>query len=138
MRLTKGKWKASYKDTFSLDYTLAPIILAALQRFRDQSDKTMFGTPQSIFDEYDLPDGAEEAHIIWEGVIDHMIYAFDIKNEPDIKDYDFSYNHNLTQGGFGCTNTKERDRYLADILEHNKIKQEGYNLFAKYLTDLWW
>lgn len=138
MRLTKGKWKASYKDTFSLDYTLAPIILAALQRFRDQSDKTMFGTPQSIFDEYDLPNGAEEAHIIWEGAIDHMIYAFDVRNEPDIKGYDFSYNRNLTQGGFGCTNTKERDRYLADILEHNKIKQQGYNLFAKYLTDLWW
>jgi len=135
MRLTKGKWKASYKDTFSLDYTLAPIILAALQRFRDQSDKQMFGTPQSIFDEYELPDGAEEAHIIWEGVIDHMIYAFDSTNEPDINDYNFTYRY---QGLIGCTNTEERDRYRADLMFHNKLKQAGYDLFAKYLTDLWW
>ena len=103
-----------------------------------QSDKTMFGTPQSIFDEYDLPNGAEEAHIIWEGAIDHMIYAFDVRNEPDIKGYNFTHSLKQIQGGFECSDTSERDRYLADILEHNKIKQQGYNLFAKYLTDLWW
>jgi hypothetical protein len=35
MRYHHGKWTASYRDTFSLDATLSPIIYAGLQKFHD-------------------------------------------------------------------------------------------------------
>ena len=44
----KKGWQASYKDTFSLDYTLSPIILAALKKFREQLYKDYFGFPSRL------------------------------------------------------------------------------------------
>ena len=35
IRRVKGEWQAGYKDTYSLDYSLSPIIFAALKKFHD-------------------------------------------------------------------------------------------------------
>ena len=51
-------WQASYKDTFSLDYTLSPIILAALKKFREQSHKDMFGYPSRLNTDFSLPENS--------------------------------------------------------------------------------
>ena len=97
-------WQANYKDTFSLDYTLSPIILAALKKFREQSHKDMFGYPSRLNTDFSLPDNSDLGPIIWEGLIDHMIYAFDMDNEPKAEDY--GYTVDLIRGeklDNGCT-----------------------------------
>ena len=97
-------WQANYKDTFSLDYTLSPIILAALKKFREQSHKDMFGYPSRLNTDFSLPDNSDLGPIIWEALIDHMIYAFDMDNEPKAEDY--GYTVDLIRGeklDNGCT-----------------------------------
>ena len=55
MRYTKGRWVASYKDTWSVDYTLSPIILAVMKKFREQSYKDYFGYPCCLKEDFNLP-----------------------------------------------------------------------------------
>ena len=157
MRLVKGKWKASYKDTFSLDYTLNPIIHAALVRFYENKDKTMFGTPSVIYSDlfgldYKMADTSEDdeskAQYYWYECIEKMIYAFDPKSEPNIADYDFSYSwHNaenkeprdgIRVKTITCSNEEEKERYQSDCLEYERKAKEGRELFAKYYMNLWW
>ena len=155
MRLVKGKWKASYKDTFSLDYTLNPIIHAALVKFYEQKDKTMFGTPSVIYydlfgSDYRMTDVSKEdeskAQQYWYECIEKMIYAFDPKSEPSINDYDFSYSwytektsdNGMKVKTITCSNEEEKERYDNDCLEYERKAKEGRELFAKYYMNLWW
>ena len=73
MRYTKGKWVASYKDTWSVDYTLSPIILAVMKKFREQSHKDYFGYPCCLKEDFGLPEDFDAAPEIWEMIIDSII-----------------------------------------------------------------
>lgn len=88
----KGRWQASYKDTFSLDMTLSPIIYAGLSKFHDvleqryKEDKCIgIPMPYCSDPEASLPDEEVQA---WLDDIKKMMYAFENK-EPDIRDYKF-------------------------------------------------
>ena len=65
MRYTKGKWVASYKDTWSVDYTLSPIILAVMKKFREQSHKDYFGYPCCLKEDFNLPENFDATVDIW-------------------------------------------------------------------------
>lgn len=112
-------WVASYKDTFSLDYTLSPIIYAALVKFKEQSDKAMFGVPWPIIKDIfgNREDGQytdeelQTAHDAWITIIDKMIFAF----HPDVLE----------------------SAPLDDIAYWDKVN-EGHTLFGKYYRNLWW
>ena len=147
-------WQAHYKDAWSVDYTLNPIIYAVLVKFYEQKDKPMFGTPSSIY--YTLfpdigmgdttPEQEEQAQKYWHECIEKMIYAFNPASEPDIANYDFKYTwedadsplRGMRVKTVTCTNEQERDRYAKDCKSYEEKAAEGRELFAKYYLNLWW
>lgn len=152
MRVAKGKWVASYRDTFSLDHTLSPIIYAGLSKFHDvleqryKEDKCIgIPMPYCSDPEASLPD--EEVQN-WLDDIKKMMYAFENK-EPDMSLYDFKLSMVPVPGGVAkngcsvpytieCDNLEEKARYYADCDEHERLVQEGLNLFSKMYGSLWW
>ena len=155
MRYTRGKWTASYRDTFSLDTTLSPIIYAGLSRFHDVLEQKnregkCIGIPSAYCS--DCETGPTDIDVQnWLDDIKKMMYAFENK-EPDMSLYDFKLTMvpvecNLAksyEGKFGksytieCDNLEEKARYRADCDEHERLVQEGLDLFAKRWKSLWW
>jgi len=152
MRYTRGKWQASYRDTYSLDHTLSPIIYAGLSRFHDvleqryKEDKCI-GIPMPYCSEPEasLPDKEVKA---WLDDIKKMMYAFENK-EPDMSLYDFKLTMVPVPGGVAkegmsvpytieCDNLEEKARYYADCHEHERLVQEGLDLLALRWKSLWW
>jgi hypothetical protein len=153
-----GKIIFGYKDTFSLDYTLSPIIAAGLIKFKEVITDAknfdtvgvptkvlveLFGDKQHEFTEEELSLGSKR----WVEIIDKMIFAFS-GEEPDIKDYAFSFGEWKTEpveGGYRLlksslepNNKEEYQRYKDDQLLYQNKKEEGLQLFAQYYENLWW
>lgn len=160
MRYTKGKWKASFKDTFSLEHSLSPIIGAGLVRFKEEITKEgdyRKGLPltwmqekvdEGLFsyegDERNCQlseDDWEECHELYLEMLDECIYAFTV-DEPDIGKYDFTFHRGfgdgLTHLPLNCTNQEEYERYSKDTKDHQEKCQKGYELFGKWFSTMWW
>lgn len=155
MRYSKGRWTASYQDTFSLDTTLSPIIYAGLKRFHDVLEqKNREGGCLGIPSEYCANPDIDVTDIEvqnWLDDIKKMMYAFENK-EPDMSLYDFKLTMvpvesdlaKSYEGKFGksytieCDNLEEKARYYADCDEHERLVQEGLDLFALRWKSLWW
>jgi hypothetical protein len=146
MRRQKGAWRASYRDTWNLDRTLADIILAGLIKFKEVKDSNKgewFGVPGALCSE-DKP--FEESCQQWVEILEKMIYAFDYTNEPDLIDYNFEFITNrgerdergLTPMSISYSNKEEYARYRADEEKWLIDQQEGFDLFGKYFRNLWW
>ena len=143
MRKSKGKWVASRKDIWDLDYTLSPIICAGLVKFKETIINSKYsGVPSSFVKGEDVTD--EEVKE-WHNAIDSMIYAFDKDNIPNIQDYNFKINleygekaNGFTQIFLNCDNEEEKQRYYKDLEDHQKKCEEGRMLFAKYYENLWY
>ena len=143
MRKSKGKWVASRRDVWDLDYTLSPIIFAGLVKFKETIIKSKYSGVPSLFVKGD--DVTDEEVKEWHSVIDSMIYAFDKDNMPDIQDYNFKINiehgekaNGSTQIFLNCDNEEEKQRYYKDLEDHQKKCEEGRMLFAKYYENLWY
>ena len=117
-------------DTWSMDHTLAPIILPMLVQlkatkhgapFVDNADvpKNLRATKKQI-DEYGKKGDVDPKHFDrWDWVLDEMIYAFDCKaNKDDV---------------FMRFEIEERDAMKA---EQERISN-GFRLFGKYFEALW-
>ena len=152
MRKSKGKWVASYRDTFSLDTTLSPIIYAGLSRFHDVLEqKNREGGCLGIPNEYmkNESEWVTDSDVQnWLDDIKKMMYAFENK-EPDIRAYDFKLSMVPVPGGVAeegmsipytieCDNLEEKARYYADCDEHERLVQEGLDLFGQKFKSLWW
>lgn len=146
-----------FKDTFSLDVALSPIILSALKKFKevttDPKRKTWVGVKGDVLKElypdhkYDYTE--EELKVAtqyWLDILDKMIYAFDLKNEPNLKDYNFKFKtwskklegRDLSEFHIEPTNKEEYDRYRKDEEDHWKKVEEGHLLLGKFYRALWW
>jgi hypothetical protein len=156
MRMKGKKPIFSYKDTWSLDSVLSPIIAEGLKKFLEVSNDPekgqWFGVP-GIFETEGLNLENDEDHLIafqaWQDCIEEMIYAFENK-EPNMNDYDFSYvkgSHHGEKSGpddrwtrhhMVPDNKDEYDRYRNDETIHLRKVQKGYDLFGKYYSALWW
>lgn len=155
MKYTKGKWTASYRDTYSLDMTLSPIIYADLSKFHDVLEqKNREGKCLGIPSEYSANPDVDVTDIEvqnWLDDIKKMMYAFENRG-PDMSLYDFKLTMvpvecdlaKSYEGKFGksytieCDNLEEKARYYADCDEHETLVQEGLNLFSKMYSSLWW
>lgn len=157
MRMKGKKVYFSYRDTFSLDCTLSPVILSALKRFKEvvtsPEHQDWRGVPGMVIHDMfpDLKESADEEQMAqadarWLEILDQMIYAFDHKNEPDMKNYQFKFHHRvlerLENGGSRVSidndNEAEYQRYKADMEEHERKVHEGQKLFGQYYQCLWW
>ena len=143
MHKSKGKWVVSRKDVWDLDYTLSPIILAGLAKFKETVINSKYSGVPSLFVKGE--DVTDEEVKEWHDAIDKMIYAFDKDNMPDIQDYNFKINlehgekaNGSTQIFLNCDNEEEKQRYYKDLEDHQKKCEEGRMLFAKYYENLWY
>ena len=115
-------------DTWSMDFTLAPIILPMLIQLR----ATKHGSP--VVDDEDVPEELRSSsvppveskydiddnyHKRWDWVMDEMIYAFDCRAN---KDEVFMR--------FDIKDKESMDKEQARI-------SNGFRLFGKYFENLW-
>lgn len=138
--------KIDYWDTWSMDYTLSPIILPMLV----QLQKTKHGSPH--VDDEDVPeelrstsappkenewDTDELWHKRWEWVMDEMIWTFtqlcDDDNESQFYDHsevDENEKNIMEQ-------VKKIKCDYESLKAHNNRIQNGLRLFGKYYRGLW-
>jgi len=78
-------------DTWSMDDTLAHIILPMLKQIK----KEKHGSP--FVDDNDVPDELTDVHEKWDYVLDEMIWAFEYKLLED-DDYNIEHNNRMANG----------------------------------------
>lgn len=162
MQFKHGKVVFGYKDTFSMESTLAPIICAGLKKFKEiaNAEPDRKWLPSSVTEEL-IAQGViayqedyclseidwDKAMAHYEYLIDEMIYAFDESNEPNISDYDFHYNMDTEEADsktgyipatITCTNKEESDRYTKAMQEYYDRCDKGREVFSRHFKSLWW
>ena len=144
LRKRKVKIKYHNYDTWSLDHTLALIIVPGLKQLKNDKH----GFPQ--VDDEDLPtvclkDASGEER--WECIIDEMIWAFEQHADEDDT---AQYCHNTDQLemifeddntlSFNYQKDPNKPAYFRDVeglKKHDERKANGRRLFAKYYESLW-
>jgi hypothetical protein len=151
--------KIDYWDTWSMDYTLSPIILPLLK----QLQATKHGSP--FVDDEDVPEELKSTsapakenewdtdvnhHARWEYVLNEMIFAFEHKANDSWQDKFCSGTHDiisvpcewdadgkptLYQMKDGPNNTWKCD--WEGIKQVEARIQNGFRLFGKYYQNLW-
>jgi len=153
-------------DTYSMDHTLALIILPMLLQLK----ATKHGVPhefaevggedynsQECFDFYreDYAEMFNKKILEWDTVLDKMIWSF---QQLAVEDYESKYQHGKVEFKWEKSGTKmlnpvtgkmettfqmidkNPDEHWFDhegLELHNKRIQEGIDLFAKYYRNLW-
>jgi|SRR6056300_122290 len=134
-------------DTWSMDYTLALIIVPMLKQLKE----TKHGAP--LVDTEDVPEhlrpseedlhkyktnGATDANFFrrWDYVLDEMIWAFEQIAEDDNDDQ--FYDHSECEGIDDFEESVKKLKVDRDGLDahHERIKT-GTRLFGKYYRSLW-
>jgi hypothetical protein len=141
--------KIDFWDTWSMDHTLADIVLPMLKQLKE----TKHGAPMT--DDEDVPDNlkstsakpkeeewdTDEFHFErWDWILDEMIWAFEQKATDDDESPFFDHSEN-EPGGFPW----DRDgNYVSKtkvdwegLKAHQARKTNGYRLFGKYYEALW-
>jgi hypothetical protein len=142
----KIKVRIDNYDTWSMDHTLAPIILPMLVQLKE----TKHGSPWT--DDEDVPeelrstsappkendyDTDDNHHKRWDWVLDEMIWAFEQKARDDWEGDYYKYEDDPT-------NTEGLGLGLKLVWEdpegrkaHQKRMSNGFKLFGKYYEALW-
>ena len=145
-------------DTWSMDNTLAPIILSMLKQLRD----TKQGSPmvdledvpeymrttttedydsQLTFDFYaDNVPKDYDIHSRWEWVLNEMIWAFEQKSDDDAENKFFDHSEcddeKFPWGKDGIYQSKLKIDWDG-LKVWQKRKENGFRLFGKYYEGLW-
>jgi len=147
-----------YWDTWSMDHSLAPIILPMLKQLKaskhgapnvDDEDvpkhlRSIYALPK---DQYDV-DGNHFAR--WDWVLDEMIFAFECKVDDSWEEAFCSGKHDMKsvpcewdENGKPTMYTFEKgpnDTYKCDydgMAKVNERIENGFRLFGKYYSGLW-
>lgn len=128
-------------DTWSMDHTLAHIILPMLKQLKEEKH----GSPN--VDPEDVPlelrpdtewkkayegDGSvdDKYHKRWDWVLDEMIWSFEQKTyDWEDQYYEFAENHKLGDEPLRWEDEKMK--------AHQKRMTNGFRLFGKYYEGLW-
>jgi hypothetical protein len=103
-------------DTWSMDDTLAPIILPMLKQLQE----TKHGYPGNLTEQE------------WDDILDEMIWAFEEKCKDDWQDQYYGP-HIPNDGGIGNFEWIDRD----GLEKHQERMSNGFRLFGKYYENLW-
>lgn len=133
-------------DTWSMDHTLAHIILPMLKQLND----TKHGSP--LVDDEDVPEELKSTsappkendydiddnhHKRWDWVLGEMIWAFEQKCRDDWESDYYEYEHDPTNTeglGLGLKLVwEDREGRLA----HQRRMSNGFRLFGRYYEALW-
>ena len=150
MRMRGKKAIFNYKDTWSLDSVLSPVIASGLKRFKevitDPKNEDNAGYPSSLYDIAEEDATQDEMFDLWVATLDAMIYAFDAK-EPETPngmfEHEVTYGTTIDGTPYKETNLVAVDelalaRYNVVQAEHSSKVKEGHALFAKFYTSLYW
>lgn len=155
MRYTGKKgWVASYKDTWSVQHAMDPMIVAIMKKFIEVMEGNKgdyFGVPccDLEVDKYDDNEDNFDARLAeWEGII-REIYAGMTAVDPsdNYDEYDFNVDlgnepYDEEYGGypvkFTITNQDEYDRFNAATKAYEERLAASRALFFKYYSNLWW
>lgn len=140
-------------DTWSMDHTLALIIVPMLKQLK----ATKHGSPN--VDDEDVPEELrstsapakekdwnvdENHHKRWDSVLDEMIYAFECETDEEWENQFYSGNHDIQWLKLenGCSEMKRgpNDTWTVDRESMDKAwdrRNNGRRLFAKYYNNLW-
>lgn len=129
-------------DTWSMDHTLAPIILPMLVQLK----ATKHGSPW--VDDEDVPkdlrstsappkenewDTDDNHHLRWDWILDEMIWAFNQKCRDDWESDYYEYEDDDTER-YGLKLVRE-DREGSKA--HHQRMINGFKLFGTYFENLW-
>jgi hypothetical protein len=146
-------------DVWSMDHTLAYIILPMLKKLKDNKQ----GAP--FVDDEDVPEGLRSTDAPpkeneydtdanhfkrWEWVLDEMIQAFECKVDDSWEDQYRSGVHDFTWEVYATDENGKpkyyqmkdgpKNTYKCDyeaLEKHQKRNENGYRLFGKYYSNLW-
>lgn len=153
MHRSKGKWNASYKDTWSIEQSLNPIILAYLEKlYTTLKASKHHGVPMYYVEKQALIDGIsdpysedvdlDKADELRFNDLEELIWVFG-SEEPDILSYDFKIDFvevdkedDIVKKHGKCFTTQvvgeqEYERYNKDIDFYWERKMKGYKLFGE-------
>ena len=141
--------KIDYWDTWSMDHTLADVVLPMLKQLKESKH----GAPMT--DDEDVPDNlkstsaepkenewdTDSLHFErWDWILDEMIWAFEQKTIDDDESKFFDHSEN-EPGAFPWDkdgNYVSKTKVDWDGLKsHQARKTNGYRLFGKYYEGLW-
>ena len=149
MRMKGNKPIFNYEDTFNLDMTFGPVIVAGLRKFQEvvrASDVAGYPSDYEIKEplksEVDNPDGI--AFEEWMRTIDQMIYAFE-DNEPEIPDNIIimrDVGEKREDGSQEITidilDQEAYDKHMKECEIHEEKCTRGRELFCLRYKQLWW
>ena len=137
-------------DTWSMDHTLAPIVLPMLVQLK----KTKHGSPW--VDDEDVPeelrstsappkendyDTDDNHHARWDWALDEMIWAFEQKSRDNWEGDYYEYDHVEPNKDSGSFSERLGLKLVWEDPEGRKAHQErmsnGFRLFGKYYEALW-
>ena len=131
-------------DTWSMDNTLANIILPMLKQLKATKHGSPlvddFDCPQHLWSVYAKPkendwDVDEFWHQRWDYVLGEMIWAFEQELDPNAESKFFQYNHDPK---LELEEQIQRTQYdEANHRQWQHRKQRGFQLFGKYYQCLW-
>lgn len=147
-------------DTWSMDYTLAYIILPMLKQLKDQKQGSPYvddkdvpvklrstSAPALTEGEKNIGSVDENFHARWEWVLDEMIFAFETK-AGSLQDWEDQF----TTGEYDLRSKKLDEKGTSQLVygpnhtaktDHKALKayskriQNGFRLFGKYYSSLW-
>jgi hypothetical protein len=139
-------------DTWSMDHTLAYIILPMLKQLQETKHGSQLVDDEDLppYMRYGNPDGYDNwVHYRWEWVLNEMIFAFESKLDDSWEDRFYhgepKYNWELVskneEEDSECYTVKQLNPdYWIDMdgykLYNDRI-QNGFRLFGKYYQGLW-
>ena len=138
--------KIDYWDTWSMDYTLSPIILPMLKQLK----VTKQGSP--FVDDEDVPehlrttaappkenewDTDDNWHLRWEWVMDQMIWSFEQLCDKDNEEQFYDHSE-VDKNEKNIMEQVKKIKCDHDALKaHNERVNNGLRLFGKYYRGLW-
>lgn len=148
----KMKIRIDKYDTWSMDHTLAPIILPMLKQLKETKHGSPFvdmtDVPQELRvndveskEFWDNGDIDDKHHVRWDWVLDEMIWAFEQKVRDDWQSDYYKYDHVEPN-----KNSEDFSESLGLKLvwedpeghkAHQKRISNGFRLFGKYYEGLW-
>lgn len=143
MSAREVKVKIDPWDTWSMDHTLAPIILPMLKQLKETKhgapDVDMKDVPKELRANKKQIDAYNEKGDLdpkfferWEWVLDEMIWAFEQKCR-DHWQSDYYGTYVEQEGGMGFFEWEDRE----GLRKHQERMSNGFRLFGTYFENLW-
>jgi len=149
-RTQKVKVHIDRWDTWSMDHTLAPIILPMLKQLQETKHGSPFTDDEDVLEELRSTNAApkendwdtdDNHHLRWNWIIGEMIWAFEQKCRDDWAGDFYEYKSiskeeatDDTESLFGLKLVWEDKEGFA---AHQLRMTNGFKLFGKYFENLW-